>query len=151
MVPEETTGAGSMGDRPDELGRRLDRIERELIRENRWWRGGLIAALVLVALSIFAAAHHRYRRPGPGMGPMMMGGPMGPMMGGPMGGPMGMQMWRGAPNMWGMTPGYGPYPPPPRDGGCGCGEYHGHGDGYGRRGGDGPWGTPEGPPPPPKG
>ena len=147
MVPEETSSAGSLSEKAQDLEARLERIEHEILRENRWWRGGLIAALVLVALSIFAAGHHRHRHgPGPGMGPVAAA-------------PMGMPGWGGAPNMpyWQ----YGPYPPPPQcghawGGPCECEEYHRHGDGgYHRRGegcGPGPWGRPgpEGPPPPPK-
>src|SRR5208282_5479410 len=50
------------GQNDDALGRlerRIESIEFATQRENRWWRGGLIAALVLVALSILIAGHHR--------------------------------------------------------------------------------------------
>jgi hypothetical protein len=148
LVPEEMSSAGSPSEETEYVKKRLERLEHEILRENRWWRGGLIAALVLVALSIFAAGRHRHRYgPGPGMGPVASA-------------PMGMPGWGGAPNMpyWQ----YGPYPPPPPwahawGGPCGCGEYHGHGErGYRRHGdawGPGPWGRPgsEEPPPPPKG
>lgn len=134
-MPEEASGAGSPDEKPESLEKRLERLEHEILRENRWWRGGLIAALVLVAVSIFAAGHHRHRH-GPGMGPA----------------PMGMPGWGGAPNMpYGL---YGPYTPPPRWGygwgsPCGCEGYHRHGEGWGPK----PWGRPgpEGPPTPPKG
>jgi hypothetical protein len=92
VVPEES---GNPPNQHDETVRRLERrienLERAADRENKWWRGGLIAALVLVALSILIAGHHRRHRP--------------PPIG--MGGPMGMQGW-GGPR---MMP-YGPPPPP---------------------------------------
>jgi hypothetical protein len=60
-MPEETA-AGS--ERGDEISRRLDRLEHKLAREDRWWRGGKIAALVFIGLCILAAGHrHRPRRP----------------------------------------------------------------------------------------
>jgi hypothetical protein len=53
-MPEEPTSAGSP--RYDEaLDRRIEHLERE----NRWWRGALIAALVFIGLMIVAASHHR--------------------------------------------------------------------------------------------
>src|ERR1700730_12865936 len=61
FVPEETTGAGNQTETAQErLEARLNRIEQEVLKENRWWRGGLIAALVLVALAIFTAGHHHH-------------------------------------------------------------------------------------------
>lgn len=85
-MPEELT--------PQErLETRLHRLEQEIIKENRWWRGGLIAALVLIALAIFTSGHHR--RPERGF--------MAAMGGFGWAGPGGM-------------PGYGPYPPPPHPG-----------------------------------
>ncbi len=54
-MPEEPTSA----DRQSfmELERRLGQLERE----NRWWRGGLIAALVLIVLMLLTGGHrHRH-------------------------------------------------------------------------------------------
>ena len=111
MAEEGSGGASHNEGSQERLERRLDRIEQELIRENRWWRGGLIAALVLVALAILVAGHHR-RRP-----EMEMGG-------------MGMAPWAA------RMP-YGPYGGPPpwgfrggRGGDCGHGCYERDGDGY---------------------
>ena len=132
------------------LQRRLDRLEQEYMRENRWWRGGLIGALVLLAIVILIGSfHHRPPRP-PGFGPMAMAGPMG--MPGPMA--MGMQ----GPMM--NYPSYGPPPPPPWACNYGPGYGYGPGDGYGNRGwfgrsdggpGRGGPGMPPNPPPPPPG
>jgi hypothetical protein len=103
----------------------------------------LIAALVLVAISIFAAGHHRHRHsPGPGMGPMAMA-PMGPQGFAPMPnmpyGNMPYVMYGGfaRPPHWG--------PPMMSDGPCGGEGFHRHGDGWG----PGPMGRPgpEGPSP----
>lgn len=53
-MPEEPTGTGSP--MPDEiLYRRIEHLERE----NRWWRGGLLAALFFIGLMILAAGRHR--------------------------------------------------------------------------------------------
>jgi len=130
-VAEESNRTESPSER-EALERRLDRLEQEYLKENRWWRGGLIGALVLVAVAILAGGFHR-RPPYPmGFGPMAMQGPMA------MAGPMG-------------------YPPPPPPnwgyGGCdhrGCpGEWHGRpwgGPGAGAPDG-GPGAGPSGPPP----
>lgn len=115
IMPEASTSAGSP--RPEELlERRLEHLERE----NRWWRGGLIAALVFIGLMILAAGHHHrrhievvvtvppwaLRRPYWGYGP----GPYPPPAPGWGGGE------RPGPGM--MMPGGGPNPPasqsPPR-------------------------------------
>ena len=108
-MPEEGSGTPTSGihsETQERLEKRLDRIELEILRENRWWRGGLIAALVLVALAILVAGHHRRRHD---MGPMGRAG-------------------------WGQGMPYGefgPYPPPwafgGRGGPCGCDEGHGPG------------------------
>ncbi len=77
-MPEEPTGTGSQKEEPGRsLEERLDRLEREVLRENRWWRGGLIAALVFLGLAILVGGHHRHhRRPHPiAMAPMGMGMP----------------------------------------------------------------------------
>jgi hypothetical protein len=98
-VAEESFGAGNQRESIEErLEARLNRIEQEVLKENRWWRGGLIVALVFLALSILIAGHHRRPRP------------------------MGMPGWGGPAGM--AYGGYGPYPPPPRprfgwDGPCG--------------------------------
>jgi hypothetical protein len=116
-VPEETTGAGNQTETAQErLEARLNRIEQEVLKENRWWRGGLIAALVLVAVAIFTAGHHHHPER------MAMAS-------------MGMPGWAGPEGM--PYGGYGPYPPPPHpgfrwDGPCG------REPGYGW--GSGPWG-----------
>ena len=48
FVPEETTGVENQKETAQErLEARLNRIEQEVLKENRWWRGGLIAALVM--------------------------------------------------------------------------------------------------------
>src|SRR5271170_5367701 len=97
MVPEEPTSTGNQRETSQErLEARLNRLEQEVLKENRWWRGGLIAALVLIALAILTAGHHR--RP-ERMSMSAMGGPgwAGPR-------------WAGPPMPFG---GYGPYPPPP--------------------------------------
>jgi hypothetical protein len=63
-VPDETNRPeNAHEDSPERLTARLDRLERDVRYENRWWRGGLIAALVLVAISIFVSAFHRPRPP----------------------------------------------------------------------------------------
>ena len=91
-MPEES---GNPPNNHDETLRRLERrienLEYAADRENKWWRGGLIAALVLIALSILIAGHHRHRRP-----------------------PHGMMGMCGQTDMQGprMMP-YGPPPPPP--------------------------------------
>ena len=119
-MPEETSYSGA-GDRPEDFARRLDRIEREFLRESRWWRGGLIAALLLIAIAIFAAGHHRRHRGRPGMG---MPGPM-----------MGMGMPGPGPNMP-----FGAWAPPRCGHECGCscgrGEPGMRGDGGPHRRGD---------------
>ncbi len=129
-MPEES---GNPPNQHDETLRRLERriesLEYAADRENKWWRGGLIAALVLVALSILIAGHHRHHRP-----PMMV------MRDG-----MGMQGW-GGPR---MMP-YGPPPPPPYWGyGYGPGPGMGGRQGWQHRQWDGPGS--DGPPLPPKG
>jgi hypothetical protein len=119
-VPEETGGPGNQREiAAERLEARLDRLEQEVLMENRWWRGGLIGALVLVALAILIGGHHRHRPPER----MAMAGWAGPAAG-----PYG---------------GYGPYPPPPGPGfgwGGPCGR-----DGFGPRTWGGPpreWGAP---------
>ena len=101
------------------LQRRLDRLEQEYMRENRWWRGGLIGALVLLAIVILIGGFH-HRPPRPGFGPVAMQGSMG--MAGPMGmqGPMG---YRGYPGYW--------PPPPPPPWAYGYGPGYGFGSGFG--------------------
>src|SRR5271170_5663557 len=119
MVPEEPTSTGNQRETSQErLEARLHRLEQEILRENRWWRGGLIAALVLIALAILAAGHHRR--------PELR---FASMMGGPMGGPG----WAGP---GGMPFGdYWPYPPPPHPGWGGpCGPGAGN-----MPWGSGPW------------
>jgi hypothetical protein len=83
-MPEEPTGTGSQKEEPGRgLEERLDRLERAVLRENRWWRGGLIAALVFVGLAILIGGHHRHhRRPNwMAMAPMGMGAPAMPYWG----------------------------------------------------------------------
>ena len=49
-MPEEPTGTVSP---------RLEQLIERLERENRWWRGGLIAALVFIGLMMLVAGRHR--------------------------------------------------------------------------------------------
>jgi hypothetical protein len=58
-MPEETSAANA---REHYINQRLDRLEQKLAREDRWWRGGLIAALVFIGISILVAGHHRHHR-----------------------------------------------------------------------------------------
>ena len=114
-MPEESM-ASPNDDAIRRLERRLEALEYAAQSENRWWRGGLIAALVLVALSILIAGHrhrHHWPPPPPMMGQGMMGGcePQMPY-GSPYGqmppnwgygsGPQGGGGWRhfGPPEMW---------------------------------------------------
>ena len=128
-MPEESPSTpASNDDAIRRLERRIESLEYAAQHENKWWRGGLIAALVLIALSILIAGHHRHHHPPP-MGPAGM---------------MGMQGWQGPR----MMP-YGPPPPPPWWGyGRGDGNY-GPPEGWQHRHWDGPGS--EGPQPPPKG
>jgi len=130
-VPEESSVPGNQweGERA-RLEARLDRLEQEVLKENRWWRGGLIAAIVLLAFAMLIG-HHRHRPPR--MPPM---GPMGMAQGMPYGG-------------------YGMYPPPPRSGYGWGGPCGGPGYGGNRRpwdGGPGRWNGPgpQGPQEPPQ-
>jgi hypothetical protein len=136
-VPEEQTGGGGNQSETSQerLEARLNRFEQDLLKENRWWRGGLIAALVFVALAILVAGHRHHRRP-ERMAQMGTG-------------------WAGSA---GMPYGdYGPYPPPPHPGfgwGGPCGPASGYGWGPGQWGGQPrQWGAPgpqapQGQPPP---
>jgi len=122
-VPEESISTpGQNDDALGRLERRIESIEFATQRENRWWRGGLIAALVLVALSILVAGHHRHHHPPPMMGmrgcegPRMMpySPPPPPYSGyGPGGG------YYGPPEGWHYRQWNGPgreaQPPPPKD------------------------------------
>lgn len=135
-MPEEGTTTDSPSS-VETLQRRLDRLEQEYMRENRWWRGGLIGALTLLAIVILVGAFHH--RPPPGFGLMEMRGPMS------MAGPMGMQ---GPMDYW-AYPRYGPPPPPPWASGYGSGYGYGPGGGCDRHGwnrpGDRSPGGPDGP------
>ncbi len=117
---------GGQQEGQDPLAPRLERLEREVLRENRWWRGGLIAALVFLALSILIAGHrhhHRHRPPPPPVAMGSLGWQGGPIM------PYG-QFHSYGPPPWGFACG-GPS-------GCGC---------YGRPGFHHfrPWNVPGGP------
>jgi hypothetical protein len=123
-MAEEGTTAESPANL-ETLQRRLDRIEHEYIQENRWWRGGLIGALVLLAIVILIGAFH-HPRPPQGFRMMAMQGPMGAA------GPMAMQGpmdFRGYPGYW------PPPPPPPWVYGYGPGYGYGTGPGFDRHGG----------------
>jgi hypothetical protein len=113
FVPEESSVTGNQweGERA-RLEERLNRLEQEVLKENRWWRGGLIAALVLLAFAILIG-HHRHRPPrmppmGMAQGEMPYGmllPPRGPGYGwgGPCGGPgygWGRRPWDGGPGRW---------------------------------------------------
>jgi hypothetical protein len=90
-MPEEAGAAGNQG---DEINRRLDRIEQKLAWENRWWQGGLIAALVFIGIAILIAGHHHRWRPS--VPPWVAGWSAGRVPPPP---PLG----------WGPPGGYGPY------------------------------------------
>ncbi len=126
-MPEES---GNPPNHNDDAVRRLERriesLEYAAQHENKYWRGGLIAALVLVALSILIAGHHRHHRP-----------PMGMM------GNMGMMGMKGSCEGPRMMP-YGP--PPPPYWGYGPGPGWGGSQGWHHRQWDGPGA--DGPPPP---
>jgi hypothetical protein len=137
-MPEEgvTTDSPSSA---ETLQRRLDRLEQDYMRENRWWRGGLITALVALAIVILVGAFHHRPLP-PELGLMAMRGPMS------MAGPMGMQ----GPMDYRAYPGYWPPPPPPPWAyGYGPGYGYGSGGGCDRHGwnrpGDRGPGGPDGP------
>ena len=72
-MPEETGTAGG-GREEDYISRRLDRLEQKLMWEDRWWRAGLIVALVFIGVAILVAGHHHRRRP-PFPPPWMAYGP----------------------------------------------------------------------------
>ena len=107
-MTEETETTGNQRN-SRELEARLERIKNEYIRENRYWRAGLIAALVLVATSMFFGGFHQHRPPPPrGFPPMAMGG------------------WVGQPGFMPVPPRWafgGPAFAGPGFGGCGCGRY----------------------------
>ena len=71
----EETGTTASNPSRDQLEARLERIENEYMRENRYWRGGLIAALVLVAAGMFFGGHHHHHRPPPMVMAGWAGGP----------------------------------------------------------------------------
>jgi hypothetical protein len=130
-VPEESTGTPGTSNQNDDAVRRLERriesLEYAAQHENKWWRGGLIAALVLVALSILIAGHHRHHRLPRGM----MAGMAGMGMMGSCQGPRLMP--------------YAPPPPPPNWGYGPGGGYYGPQQGWQPRQWNGP--GPDGPPP----
>jgi hypothetical protein len=83
---------------PEEsLERRIEQLER-IVQDNRWWRGGLIAALVFIGLVILlTAGRHRHR-----VDVVVKVPP-----------------WVLRTPHWGYGP--GPYPPPPQGWGGGTG------------------------------
>jgi hypothetical protein len=108
-MPEEPTSAGSPRPPAEPLEGRIELLERE----NRWWRGALIAVLALVALMLLAGHHHRaridvvvtvppwaFRMPYWGYGP----GPYPPS-------PRG---WESVPPGQGVAPSRGPHPQAPQ-------------------------------------
>jgi hypothetical protein len=121
LAEESPSTPGQNDDALKRLERRIENLEVAAQRENRWWRGGLIAALALVALSILIAGHHRHHHPQPEM----------PMPG--WGGPRLMPYGPPPPPYWGYGPGGGYYGPP---------------EGWRYRQWNRP--SPEAPPPPPK-
>jgi hypothetical protein len=136
MAEEEVTPNSSAS--VEALQRRLDRIEQEYMRENRWWRGGLIGALVVLAIVILIGAFH-HRPPPRDLGAMAIQGPV--FLQGRMGYP---GYWPPPPPPWayyGFGPGYGP------DGEC---DRHGWWRPRDREPGgpDGPGADGGGPPPP---
>ncbi len=135
-MPEETTPSRE-GLPPDSVARRLDRLERRLLRERRGWRIALLAILAaiavglfLIAIAIFTLACHR--RPhvviAPGMGgygnmpyywrfgpPPWSFSERGPWPGGPQRGWPSPPREPGAPAV--PPPRMGPSQPPPKPGG----------------------------------
>jgi hypothetical protein len=104
-MPEEPTSAATP--RAEELlERRLERLERE----NRWWRGGLIAALVLIGLMIVVPScrHRRHIDVTVTVRPLALRRPYWGYGAGPYP-PPGWGGERGP----GMMPGGGPNPPAP--------------------------------------
>ncbi len=86
-MPEETNGAENR-----RIEDRLERLEREAMRENRYWKGGLIGSLLLIAIALFVGGgRHRHQRPEFARGGRyaMPYPPQFGMMAGPMAGPMG--------------------------------------------------------------
>lgn len=111
-MPEDTpTTAGGRDE--DYINRRLDRLEQKLMWEDRWWRGGLIAALFFIGIAILVAGHHHRRPPWP---PWMVYGPAvqypPPPWG--MGLPGGCGGYGAGPGPWGGGRQQMPPPPPPR-------------------------------------
>jgi hypothetical protein len=59
-VSEEPNRDAHKEETPESLAGRLLRLEQDLILENRWWRGCLLAAVVLLALSVLFGGLHHY-------------------------------------------------------------------------------------------
>ena len=111
-MPEDTpTTAGGRDE--DYINRRLDRLEQKLMWEDRWWRGGLIAALFFIGIAILVAGHHHRRPPWP---PWMVYGPAAQYLPPPwgMGLPGGCGGYEAGPGPWGGGRQQMPPPPPPR-------------------------------------
>jgi hypothetical protein len=90
-MPEETSGAESR-----RFEDRLERLERDAMRENRYWKGGLIGVLLLIAIALFThGGHHRRERPDFARGGRY-GMPYPPQFGYMAGGPWGPCAGRGA-------------------------------------------------------
>jgi len=71
LMPEDKeNGAGNQSSESEErLRKRLRRLKRRMRNEDRGWRAGAIAALVLIAVAILVSGHHRHHhhRPPSGM------------------------------------------------------------------------------------
>ena len=120
---EESGAPVKNDDALTQLERRIESLEVATLRENRWWRGGLIAALVLVALSILIAGHRRHHGPPPMTAMPGQGGvvlmPYGPLPP-PYWWGYGMgRRYYGPPEGWSYRPWNRPSPeaapPPPRN------------------------------------
>lgn len=48
---------------PESLAGRLHRLEQNFVLENRWWRGVVLAVIVLFALSVLLGGFHHYPTP----------------------------------------------------------------------------------------
>jgi hypothetical protein len=124
-VSEEPNREAHKEETPESLDVRLHRLEQDSIQENRWWRGGLIAALILLALSVLFGGLHQYPAPPAwGMESMGMGSGWG---GGPLPNMPGAQFMRPPQSMPGV----------PWNGPGGCGSYGGGGRPPGPWGGHG--------------
>ncbi len=89
----------TIGSEEDEyIGGRLERVEQKLMWEDRWCRGGPIAALLFIGIAVLIAGHHDR---GPQWPPFMADGPTGYFP--------PLPMWGGAGGYGAYGGGSGPY------------------------------------------